>query len=173
MKQVLEPLSLIPGVRMALLVSPDGVPVVVRGRSNDERGVDLSSESGESLAALASGWLNGLTRAIAPQSWDVPQRVVLRAARGTLVMLAAPGAVLLVQLDRGASSEDLRLPMESAVVRMLRFLRGNRPAAQQTVNPSQSAGSRIGPGSAIPSRDAGKGPRLAPTDTSCQPGSGA
>ena len=53
MKQVLEPLSLIPGVRMALLVSPDGVPVIVRGRSNDERGVDLSSESGESLAALA------------------------------------------------------------------------------------------------------------------------
>ena len=90
MKQVLEPLANIPGVRMALLVSHDGVPVVVRGRAGEDGGVDLSSESGESLAALASGWLNGITRSLAPQSWDAPQRVVLRAARGTLPVQELP-----------------------------------------------------------------------------------
>lgn len=166
MKQVLEPLALIPGVRMALLVSHDGVPVVVRGRGSDDGGVDLSAQSGESLAALAAGWLNGITRSLAPQSWDAPQRVVLRAARGTLIMLAAPGAVLLVQLARGASSEDLRLPMESAVARMQRVLRESRPHAALS-------GAEEEVGSALPSRSVAKGPRLASTDRSRLPGSGS
>lgn len=166
MKQVLEPLANIPGVRMALLVSHDGVPVVVRGRDGDDGGVDLSAQSGESLAALASGWLNGITRSLAPQSWDAPQRVVLRAARGTLVMLAAPGAVLLVQLARGASSEDLRLPMESAVARMQRVLRESRPNAA-TGDAEEEVGS------ALPSRTQAKGPRLATSDRSRLPGSGS
>jgi predicted regulator of Ras-like GTPase activity (Roadblock/LC7/MglB family) len=166
MKQVLEPLANIPGVRMALLVSHDGVPVVVRGRDGDEGGVDLSAQSAESLAALAAGWLNGITRSLAPQSWDAPQRVVLRAARGTLVMLAAPGAVLLVQLARGASSEDLRLPMESAVARMLRVLRESRPNATPG-----DAEEEVG--SALPSRTQAKGPRLATSDRSRLPGSGS
>jgi len=165
MKQVLEPLAKIPGVRMALLVSHDGVPVVVRGRDGEDGGVDLSAQSGESLAALASGWLNGLTRSLAPQSWDAPQRVVLRAARGTLIMLAAPGAVLLVQLARGARSEDLRLPMESAVVRMQRVLRESRP--------HEEAGANEQVASALPSRGEAKGPTLTTTDTSRLPGSGS
>jgi len=166
MKQVLEPLARIPGVRMALLVSHDGVPVVVRGRDGDDGGVDLSAQSGESLAALAAGWLNGLTRSLAPQSWDAPQRVVLRAARGSLIMLAAPGAVLLVQLARGARSEDLRLPMESAVARMQRVLRENRP-------PEAAAGAHEEVASALPSRSESKGPTLTTTDTSRLPGSGS
>jgi predicted regulator of Ras-like GTPase activity (Roadblock/LC7/MglB family) len=166
MKQVLEPLAVIPGVRMALLVSHDGVPVVVRGRGGDDGGVDLSSESGESLAALASGWLNGITRSLAPQSWDAPQRVVLRAARGTLIMLAAPGAVLLVQLARGARSEDLRLPMESAVARMQRVLRESRPST-----PTEQITQEVG--SALPSRPQAKGPHLASSDRRRLPGPGS
>lgn len=166
MKQVLEPLAVIPGVRMALLVSHDGVPVVVRGRDGDDGGVDLSSESGESLAALASGWLNGITRSLAPQSWDAPQRVVLRAARGTLIMLAAPGAVLLVHLARGARSEDLRLPMESAVARMQRVLRESRPSTPSEPNTQEV-------GSALPSRPQAKGPHLASSDKRRLPGSGS
>lgn len=164
MKQVLEPLARIPGVGMALLVSHDGVPVIVRG-SGDDGGVDLSAQSGESLAALAAGWLNALTRSLAPQSWDAPQRVVLRAARGTLIMLAAPGAVLLVQLARGARSEDLRLPMESAVVRMQRVLRESRP--QDAASPHEEVAS------ALPSQGEAKGPTLTTTDTSRLPGSGS
>lgn len=166
MKQVLEPLAAIPGVRMALLVSHDGVPVIVRGRDSDDGGVDLSAQSGESLAALASGWLNGITRSLAPQSWDAPQRVVLRAARGTLIMLAAPGAVLLVHLARGARAEDLRLPMESAVARMQRVLRESRPN-------STPGDAEEEVGSALPSRTQAKGPRLATSDRSRLPGSGS
>lgn len=166
MKQVLEPLAAIPGVRMALLVSHDGVPVVVRGKDGEDGGVDLSAQSGESLAALASGWLNGITRSLAPQSWDAPERVVLRAARGTLVMLAAPGAVLLVHLARGASAEDLRLPMESAVARMQRVLRESRPN-------SSTGSTEEEVGSALPSRMQVKGQRLATSDRSRLPGSGS
>ncbi|MBM3992016.1 MAG: roadblock/LC7 domain-containing protein, partial [Planctomycetes bacterium] len=33
MKEVLEPLAAIPGVRIALLVTPDGVPMAFCGRS--------------------------------------------------------------------------------------------------------------------------------------------
>ena len=165
MKQVIEPLARIPGVRVALLVSHDGVPVVVRGNGGEDGGVDLTAQSGESLAALAAGWLNGLTRSLAPQSWDAPQRVVLRAARGTLIMLAAHGAVLLVQLARGARSEALRLPMESAVARMHRFLRESRPQG------ATEAAEQVA--SALPSRSEVKGPTLTTTDTSRLPGSGS
>ena len=162
MIEVLEPLGCIAGVRIAVLVSPDGVPVVVRGqRSEEARGeaqAALQGENAESLAALASGWLTALSRAVAPLSWNPPQRVVLRAARGTLVMLHAPGAVLLVVLDRGASPEDLRLPMEGAVARMQRILRAARGAAAVRAEP--------GPGAALPSAAESKGLTLVPADSS-------
>lgn len=130
MKDVLEPLAAIPGVRLALLVSPDGVPVVVRGKSDDGGEPSVLDENPDSLSGLAAGWLQGLTSSIAPLGWKAPGRVVMRAARGTLVMLHAPGSVLLVVLDPGGSAEELRLPMESAVARMQRMLRGRTSATR-------------------------------------------
>jgi predicted regulator of Ras-like GTPase activity (Roadblock/LC7/MglB family) len=123
MKQVLEPLSSIPGVRVAVLVTSDGVPVIVRGRASERLASDGIEETAESLSALAAGWLNSVSRAVAPLSWLPPERLVLRATRGAIVMLQAPNSVLLVLLDGGARPEDLRLPMKGAVARLQRLLR--------------------------------------------------
>jgi len=123
---VLEPLIRIPGVRMALLVGSDGVPVVARNKDARDQDSDGLNENTDALAGLASGWLGEVTRAIAPLSWNAPTRVVLWASRGTMIMCAAPGAVLLVVLDRGARPEDLRLPMGAAAARIHRVLRNMR-----------------------------------------------
>jgi predicted regulator of Ras-like GTPase activity (Roadblock/LC7/MglB family) len=121
--EVIEPLSRVPGVRSAALVSSDGVPVVVKGRcAHAEAAPESTEENADALAGLASSWLAGLKSAVAPLSWETPRRVVLRAARGTLVLLHADAAVLLVLLDTGASPDELRLPMEAAVARLKRVL---------------------------------------------------
>lgn len=158
MKRILEPLAQIPGVRMALLVAPDGVPVVVRnaqeGPADSGADVSFAAASAESLAALATGWLGELERATGPLSWASPQRVVLRAARGSLVMAHAPGSLLLVIIDPRMSPEELRLPMEAAVVRMHRLL---RPAQDPAESPEL--------GAALPARTEPKGHAPSRADT--------
>jgi len=165
MKQVLEPLSAIPGVRVAVLVTSDGVPVVVRGRAHengDDDAGDGTPDGAESLAALASGWLNALTRAVAPLSWHAPERVVLKATRGTIVMLQAPGSVLLALLDGGTRAEDLRLPMQGAVARIQRLLRWSGPDA----DPGAEEPSAQAP---LPARPAGAGQAAPPAPTDNPP----
>jgi predicted regulator of Ras-like GTPase activity (Roadblock/LC7/MglB family) len=160
MKHILEPLTRIPGVRTAALVTPDGVPISVHGvvrasPTGTAQGAQAvhkeqqtASDDVQALAALATGWIGETSRAVAPLSWDAPRRLVLRAARGTLVVLQAPGALLLVVLESGMSPEELRVPMESATLRMQRQLRSmgsrsselaRRPAAPSPVDnaPSQ------------------------------------
>jgi len=163
MKEVLEPLSSLPGVRVAVLVTSDGVPVVVRGRATERRAGDDLEERAESLAALAAGWLNALTRAVAPLSWNPPERVVLQATRGTIVMLQAPGSVLLALLDGGARAEDLRLPMRGVVARIQRLLRRSDRIAPGGCEPPRAA--------PLPARDAntGQGAAPEPADTSRTP----
>jgi predicted regulator of Ras-like GTPase activity (Roadblock/LC7/MglB family) len=163
-KEILEPLSAIPGVRVAVLVTSDGVPVVVRGRASEKAQDDEVDGAAESLAALASGWLNALTRAVAPLSWNAPERVVLRATRGMIVMLQAPGSVLLALLDGGTRAEDLRLPMQGAVARIQRLLRwSQRGEADQEPEPPAQA--------PLPARETntGQGPAPDPTDNSRTP----
>ncbi|MCE9595858.1 MAG: roadblock/LC7 domain-containing protein [Planctomycetes bacterium] len=157
MIEVLDPLSKIPGVRLAVLVAPDGVPVCVRGKHAEEP-QDGTREDIDSLAALATGWHCELARAVAPLSWNMPQRVVLRAARGTLVMLAVPGAVLVAICDRGASPDELRLPMEAAVARMQRILRGMGERGASSSDPQSL------PGGALPSRASDQDPGLIHVD---------
>jgi hypothetical protein len=59
----------------------------------------------------------------------------MRAARGTLIVMQAPNAVLLVLLDGGMPPEELRLPMEAAIARMQRVLRGGRKDAPSEEKP--------------------------------------
>ena len=123
MIEVIEPLVAIPGVRLAVLVSSDGVPVVARGRTPVEGEYTSLEENTDALSGLAAGWLGGVTASVAPLSWNAPDRVVLRAARGTIVMCHAPGAALMVLLEPGATADALRLPMEGTVARLQRMLR--------------------------------------------------
>ncbi len=141
MRDFLASLSCVPGMRTAVLVTHDGVPVFTRGSSFAE---DPQAAEVESLAALAVGWMDLLGRTVAPLSWNPARRAVLSCARATLVLQQASGAVLVVVLDPGASAEDLRLPMEATVARLERHLRalasGDRGAViglgQSAPNPS-------------------------------------
>jgi predicted regulator of Ras-like GTPase activity (Roadblock/LC7/MglB family) len=140
---VLEPLIRIPGVRCALISTPDGVPIAMRG----ELDAASRSDGGDALAGLVAGWLNSLGPSLGLVSWDLPQRIVLRAARGTLIVRRAPTAILLVVLEPGSSAEELRLPLEAALNRLQRVARGPRPSAPSAAlparNPKGSASSGV------------------------------
>lgn len=138
MKEILEPLTLIPGVRLAAMVSQDGVPIALlegnRSKANPAAERDLLSIKHDfhAYSGLAAGWLGEVKRCIAPLSWDTPRRVVLRGTRGTLVLHVGPGAVVLVVLEHGVGAEELRVPMEGAIARMQRHLRtmSNSPGGE-------------------------------------------
>ena len=143
MKQILEPLARISGVRIAALVTPDGVPMAVHGTSVQPG--QQADEEVAVLAALATGWVGDVNRATAPLSWDAPRHLVLRATRGTLVAMQAPGALLLLVLEGGMGAEELRPPTEAAVARMQRHLKAvtNRSASSAPASnsvPEEPAG---------------------------------
>jgi predicted regulator of Ras-like GTPase activity (Roadblock/LC7/MglB family) len=133
MKAAIAPLAAIPGVTLAMLVSQDGMPIVVRGDhrlgASDDAMQDARLEDADVLAALAAGWISDLTRAAAPISWSPPRYLVLRAARGSLLAMQVPRALLIVLLGPGMRPADFRLSMEAAVARMERGLRAD---AQRT-----------------------------------------
>jgi predicted regulator of Ras-like GTPase activity (Roadblock/LC7/MglB family) len=124
-KHILEPLTRVAGVRIAALITSDGVPITVhqapRRRRDEQSDAAPGSAAGaddvSELAGLATSWIGEVSRAVAPLSWDAPKELVLRAARGTLIVKQAPRALLLVM------AEELRLPMQVAVARMERHLR--------------------------------------------------
>lgn len=121
MKEVLEPLVAIPGVRMALLSTPDGVPIAVCASAGAAAG-----EDSQALCAHVTGWLSALGPALGLASWEFGQRAVLRGTRGTLVARHAGSALLLAVLEPGTSADELRLPLEAALSRLARVSRGAR-----------------------------------------------
>jgi len=134
----LEPLSRLPGVEFVLLISHDGVPIAHAGGTSE-------SAREESLAALAASWLNDVTHAVAPLGWHAPERVCLRAARGTLVLRRSESACLVVRLGRETSPEDVRLSMDGTLARIERARHGRthaEPAAPHIAPalPSEPAG---------------------------------
>ena len=125
MKEVLDPLAHIPGVRLAALISPDGVPIATaQADRSDSDGASIDRDDELcSYTALAAGWLTEVTRSALQLSWNAPQRAVLRATQGTMVLHHAPGAIVLAVLECGVPYEELRVPIEGAIVRMQRLLR--------------------------------------------------
>lgn len=125
MKSTLEPLAQLPGVRLVALVSHDGVPVAVPGMAA-EGGEDAGQalRDVEALAALSAGWVGELTGSLALLSCEAPQRVTLRAARGTLLVLRTQAALLLVVLEAGLGPDEVWLPMEGVAARIQRSLNG-------------------------------------------------
>jgi len=132
MMESLEPLARIPGVRLAALVTDDGVPVAVPGwgrggkaaEKNGTRGTraDMVDEV-DGLAAVAVGWLDELAGAGAALTWGAPDRVIMRAARGTLVLLRTSGAVLVTVIEAGLDPDEMKLPMDGVAARIQRMLR--------------------------------------------------
>ena len=141
-----------PGVDLVMLLSDVGVPIAtVRGAARRGEADPEAASKDDALAAMAAGWLNDLRLAVGPLSWDEPTRIVMRCARGVLVMRRTRGAVLLVRLVRGLSPEDVRLPMEGVVKRIERSLSGmGRGDRRSTRGASASYTQPPGP---IPSSD--------------------
>lgn len=139
MKRALESLAQVPGVQSAMATTEDGVPIASAGRSPIAGGAE--SESDEALAALTMGWVNELRIATGLLSWDAPARVVLRCARGSIVLRRMRGAVLMTVLGRGANPEDVRIAMDAAAARIER-------SAHQRPRDAADAGGR-----ALPSID--------------------
>lgn len=159
MRKVLEPLGHIPGVRRAMLISRDGVPIVtLRGaasRAEDapSTGWQDSADDANAFAGLAAGWLTEVQRAVDPMSWNTPARLVLAAARGTLILLVSERVTLSVELERGMAAEELRLPMEAALARMQRSLRRRTDSAAQPESAKSGEIPGIFPGRAEPVAD--------------------
>ena len=144
----LESLSRLPGVEFVLLISHDGVPIAHAGGNGD-----CTRE--ESLAALAAAWLNDVTQAVAPLGWHAPERLCLRAARGTLVLRGSESACLVVLLGRDAVPEDVRLSMDGTLARIERA-RHSRSQPAPPAMPTQHAHALpSAPTGPIPSRNAG------------------
>ena len=132
MMEALEPLARVPGVRLAALVTDDGVPVAVPGWG---RGAGKAEKTGtrgmradmvdevDGLAAVAVGWLDELAGAGAALTWGAPDRVIMRAARGTLILLRTSGAVLVTVVEAGLDPDDMKLPMDGVAARIQRMLR--------------------------------------------------
>ncbi len=137
MKEVLEPLAAIPGVRAALLATPDGVPIVSCGNVDSQGGAGA-----DALAGLVSGWCSSLVPTLGAASWEFGQRAVLRGSRGTLVVRCAGHVLLFAVLEPGASVEDLRIPLDAALSRLARVSRGSRapqPALPRRIPQAEGA----------------------------------
>ena len=142
MIEILEPLCALPGVDLSMLVTPDGVQIAScrSARSNSTSEYEAMGAVGneDALAALAVGWANELKLSTAPLSWEEPTRIVLRCARGSLVMRSMRGAILMLVLERTATPEDVRLSMDGTVARIERSLRGTDDAEVPSRNQSSS-----------------------------------
>jgi len=128
-RAAIAPLAALPGVALAMLVSQDGVPIVLPGSHKLEETAERNSETrfddAEALAALAAGGISDISRAAAPISWNPPRYLVLQAARGSLLAMQVPRALIIVVLGPGMRPADFRLPMEAAAARMERGLRAS------------------------------------------------
>ena len=155
--EALRPLANQPGVELVMLLSQDGVPIAVVTRPDGNEAVPEDEEpiaglgamgKDDALAAITAGWLNDLRLAVGPLSWEEPERIIMRCARGALVMRRMRGAVLLVRVQRGLSPEDVRLPMEGVVARIERSR-----SAMGRASASPSDQSNTQPAGPIPSQD--------------------
>ena len=122
MIEILEPISSIPGVRMAGLVTNDGVPIVAPGTSTEEANQANATIDIQAMSAFAVQYFDELSRLTGELTWGRPNSVVVRGARGTLIVRTIRGGVLLALLDSGVSADQLRLPMDGAAMRIARVL---------------------------------------------------
>jgi predicted regulator of Ras-like GTPase activity (Roadblock/LC7/MglB family) len=148
MKHVLNPLAQVPGLRQALVIGRDGL--LVHSLVGSAARHDYLQQ--EAACALVLGWVRDLEGSFGRLSWDAPRRLVVRGSQATLVVCRGPQACLAVWLEPGALPEDLRVPMEAALGRIARLLRGlgqghSIPVAELDVSSKPSAE----PAGALPS----------------------
>lgn len=120
MKEVLLPLTQMPGMKQVLVIGMDGLLM----ESSSVLGAEEDFRSHEAASALVLGWVKETEAHLEQSSFEGPSRFVLRGSRATLVVCRGPNVWLAVWLEPGALPEDLRVPMEAALGRIARLLRG-------------------------------------------------
>ena len=135
MHDILQPLTVQPGVKLAAIISSDGVPVCVLERPSmtDGQFVDCTNSSQPSLegqridpaslVALAASWVDDVMRAGGQIAWELPKRFVLAASQGTLMVQQGPNAHVMLVVEPGCDTGAFSLPLEAAVERLHRLLR--------------------------------------------------
>ncbi|QDV07783.1 hypothetical protein Poly30_33160 [Planctomycetes bacterium Poly30] len=163
MHDILQPLTVQPGVKQAAVISADGVPVCVLERSSMANGqfVDCTNSSQASLegqridpaslVALAASWVDDVMRAGGQIAWELPKRFVLAASQGTLLVQQGPNAHVMVVIEPDCDTGAFSLPLEAAVERLHRLLRD-----LGRFDPDQNA-------AALPRPVPGTGPMAAPS----------
>ncbi|GEM_PF-1720697 len=135
MKQVVEALAGLGGVRVALLALKDGVPVACAGEE-----VQLAEELGALAAALALE----LERASAEQSLAPPRRAWIKASRGCAALELREDWLLVALVDAGAPLEQLRPALEAAASRLSRAGRRQEPPPALPGGSGREAAREIG-----------------------------
>jgi predicted regulator of Ras-like GTPase activity (Roadblock/LC7/MglB family) len=148
----------VPGVRRALLISRDGVPLTSLGpqEPSAQPAADAADDEG-AFAGLVAGLVAELGRAVDPLSWDRPRRIVLRAARGTLVLCLTERLSVCVELERGMAAEDVRLPLQAVLARLERATDRDRDAARPSAAAPQPEPPGLFPGATDASSGASPG----------------
>ena len=163
MNRALQPLADLPGVRVVMMVTEDGVPIAVPGKLGPDPGQEAIENNAlgqeDAIAAMAIGWLNDLSNEVGAMSWGAPERICMKAARGTLVVQRTRGAFLLVILSRGLDPENVRLPMNGALARIERGLRNMGGGSDVPDSPPPF---RSGPAVAEPASHAAPAPQPEP-----------
>lgn len=132
MREILNSLVQYEGIQSASVVSLDGVLVAsALGHDGGPQAADLSDhevQPVQTMAALASGWLGEVMRAVGPLSWDVPYRCVLRATQKSLIIHAFPGSFLLLVTEPNVDPEETRSLMDDSVQRMVAHIQASHSA---------------------------------------------
>lgn len=111
MKEHLDPIKQVEGVRGAALLTSDGVLM-----ASEFEGVD-----GEALAALASQLVHQIDQEAGKIGMPTFRHLTLRALYGTLFLVRLDGMVLVVAAHSGQEAEDLWPRIEEAVAGLPRM----------------------------------------------------
>ncbi len=119
MKSILTNIARYQGVESASLVSLDGVLVLTADGDESADAVthlsDHDVQPVQTLAALASGWVGQIVRAVGQLSWNGPYRYVLKATEKTLVVHVFGSSFLLLVIEPEVDPEVTRALMDQAV----------------------------------------------------------
>jgi hypothetical protein len=135
MRDVLDSVTSLPGVRVAAVFSDDGLPLCVleAGQGTGEwhdrtlgpgAAVESQRIDSASIVAFAASWVDDLCRTSGGAGWDFERRFTLVATEGTLVVQLGPTANVLAVLEPGIGPDTVAFPMEVSVERLQRLLRG-------------------------------------------------
>ncbi|MCA9000772.1 MAG: hypothetical protein KDB61_02530 [Planctomycetes bacterium] len=140
MKNILSDMVRYEGVESASLVSLDGVLVFTASAEESQQTQPLSDRETQpiqTLAALVSGWVGQIMRAVGQLSWQNPYRYVLKATGKTLVVHAFDSSFLLLVTDPAIDPELTRSLMDHGVQQFMGHMQsGVAEAAPQAVSPN-------------------------------------